>query len=677
MSEKSRQLQMCRFCQRKMKVLFYCEECGVACCSDCLRDDFYDYYICQSCNSKEIEINESEGKKFCKQCNSENIIKNTQHLKSCPKCHSHKIINIYEKKEALEQKFLELIKNSRTIIKPLRDVINELYLIRHKVKKAREPPIKCYHYPKMESQLLALFKAVIYVKENLVEKIKGHFRHLFLNKEYYFDIYHQPNSNVRIIESILETLLKNYESIENFVVSNAKDIADKFEGFQKKILFIERITKLFLPYQQFLKLAEDEKPVYAIKTKLINGLNPQSRFKKSKGILFITNFDLSFVQESGLIKKKKDLIFKAPVDDLIKIKDKGKLFKKLFVQFDYGKYEFSLPSNLVSKIIDYILLAQSFRDNEIVNKETTKELFEMDLDLNDIIKYIEEGINKFFSIKCEYNQNDSIDENNREFEKEKSLESNQAFFKGIPNEPEIPYYYTPNRNQYYPSSFVDDYTNPIHHENPHFNREYDPRNNFYRQDIHSPNRVQNYEPNWGKSGYKAPNIFNRVNVEDRINLMKILERSQKLDQNEEPYMNMDQRVDFTDIPPYNNYEQEFINRERPSYVDYRKNHLSELFEQNNFPTEKSFTSNNPKYQENNYRFQILELKRERFSLVEMLKKLDATFKKGIISKVEYFKTFKNLQKDLYLVNKKLKDIRRKQKEEMDFRSNFDKKRYSF
>jgi len=61
----------------------------------------------------------------------------------------------------------------------------------------------------------------------------------------------------------------------------------------------------------------------------------------------------------------------------------------------------------------------------------------------------------------------------------------------------------------------------------------------------------------------------------------------------------------------------------------------------------------------------------------MLKKLDATFKKGIISKVEYFKTFKNLQKDLYLVNKKLKGIRKKQKEEMDFRSNFDKKRYSF
>jgi len=34
--------QLCRFCQREMRVLFYCEDCGVTCCSDCLRDDFVD-----------------------------------------------------------------------------------------------------------------------------------------------------------------------------------------------------------------------------------------------------------------------------------------------------------------------------------------------------------------------------------------------------------------------------------------------------------------------------------------------------------------------------------------------------------------------------------------------------------------------------------------------------------
>ena len=49
----------------------------------------------------------------------------------------------------------------------------------------------------------------------------------------------------------------------------------------------------------------------------------------------------------GEIRKRLELIFKAPVDDLIKIRDKGKVFKKLFIQFDYGKYEFAFPSNVV------------------------------------------------------------------------------------------------------------------------------------------------------------------------------------------------------------------------------------------------------------------------------------------------------------------------------------------
>ena len=102
--------QTCRFCNREMNVLFYCEDCGIACCSDCLRDDFIEDFVCQDCGSKDVRYNEKEGKKVCKECGKENVHKITQHFKSCPKCHSHNVLNIYEKKEELEQKFLELIK---------------------------------------------------------------------------------------------------------------------------------------------------------------------------------------------------------------------------------------------------------------------------------------------------------------------------------------------------------------------------------------------------------------------------------------------------------------------------------------------------------------------------------------------------------------------------------------
>ena len=54
--------------------------------------------------------------------------------------------------------------------------------------------------------------------------------------------------------------------------------------------------------------------------------------------------------------------------------------------------------------------------------------------------------------------------------------------------------------------------------------------------------------------------------------------------------------------------------------------------------------------EKNYQKKMNELKREKFSLKETLKKLDAKFDDGNISEVDYFKFFSKLQKKLYIIN---------------------------
>ncbi len=241
MSDKS--LQTCRFCQRTVKLAYYCEECSASCCSDCLHEEKIDYYICQDCNSKNIEIREEHGAKICKECGKENVIKITQLLKSCPKCGQKKILNIFEKKEKLEQKFLELIKQVRSFIQPIRDLINELYIIRHKINVARAPPIKCYHFPKMESDILNLFESVIYLKDNLLDKINTHFRHIAFNKEYFFDIYKQPNSNIKIIESILDNLCKSHSDINIYTKSITDEIYEKFGKYKNNLKFIEKYNK--------------------------------------------------------------------------------------------------------------------------------------------------------------------------------------------------------------------------------------------------------------------------------------------------------------------------------------------------------------------------------------------------------------------------------------------------
>ncbi|MFW9973135.1 MAG: hypothetical protein ACFFDF_23330, partial [Candidatus Odinarchaeota archaeon] len=292
--------QVCRFCHRYVKLAYYCEECGSSCCSECLHEKKVDFFICQECKSKNIEIINSENEKVCKECGTENITKVNQRLKSCPKCDSHQIINIYEKKEELEKNFLELIKSTRFFINPLKEILDKLYFYHSKIKEARDPPNKYYHFPQMESDLLALFKLFNYVQNTLYEKINIHFHQVNQSKEYFFDIYTQPNSNINIIEGIFENLSRSYNSIEEFIKINLETFSDSFEIFEKNLEFIGKVRHYFNSYNKILRLAEGEKPVYAIYAKLTNGLNSHDRYKKDKGILFITNFDLSFIHKYGV-----------------------------------------------------------------------------------------------------------------------------------------------------------------------------------------------------------------------------------------------------------------------------------------------------------------------------------------------------------------------------------------
>ena len=682
------QFQICRFCQRNVKLAYYCEDCGTSCCSDCLHEEKIDTYLCQDCNSKNIFVLESGNKKACKDCGAENIVKSNQLLKSCPKCHSHQVINIYEKKEDLEKIFMELIKNSRSFIDPLRELVNSLYLLKQKIQDARAPPVKCFHYPTMELDLLALFKLFIYAKETLIEKIRNFIQHLSINKEYFFDIYTQQNSNIRIIEDILENLNRSYNSIKDFIENNVNTINNSVVNLSKNLVFIDKITFYFRNYIKFLNLAEEEKPVYAIYAKLTNGLNTEDKYKKNRGILFITNFDLSFVREHGKRKKKQEGIFKAPVKDLTKVQIRGRLFKKLYIEFPYGRYEFTLPPNSISRVLDYLLLARSFDETVIYDKLAAKKLFNIEIDLSDISNYIEEAINSFFSLKCQYN---NVNSNNKMAEynvvssmfnkNPNNLQSRPSFQtqnrmmnpynnnlpfamyqnnNRIPNQrmgqiqtPEDLNYYGNTMRQYLP---------------PNFNQ-----NEFFLQNFYDTNRVQNYEPKQFSRGFG-----NSVSDIDQKNLlMRKLEQLQRYDRSFPTRNGLHNYNEFFSNPTQ--YKPRQRSRNMPQYQEYSRNHLSDLFGSDYGPNRPNENSNYlSKKQSKTRRKKMFNLEKEKYSLEETLKLLDAKFESGDISEIDYFKNFKNLQKEIYIIEKNIETMDSDMEDDEFLRGSskeFDSKRY--
>jgi len=695
-------LQLCKFCQRTTKLSYYCEDCGTSCCADCLHEEKIEYFVCQECDSKNIEILDSGGRKVCKDCGQEAIVKASQKFKECGKCHSHKIINIYEKKEKLEQQFLEIIQNSRSFVEPFLELRNKLIVLRDKLKAARAPPIRCYHFPRMESDLYELFKLFNTIVDNLLEKINVHFQHFAINKEYFFDIYMQPNSNIKIIEGILENLVRSYESIQEFIVHGVKTINESIETNQINLQFIDEINVHFSSYQSFLSLAENEKPVFAINAKLINGFNSQELLNKSKGTLFITTFDLSFVHEHGLLKKKQDILIKAPVEDLIRIKEKGKIFKRLYLEFAYGKYEFTLPSNTIKKVIEYILLARTFDETTKHNKDHVDKLQEINIDLTDLVNFIEESINSFFSLKCQYNQKMNYDQ---KLQNEIS-NNNRQFLQDFHFQPTSMQYSSPQKQMQYdnpqehlqyngfngqmqyrglqeqsrnPQAYYQNLP-PIFQNSPdQYRTNYEPvsdNSRYYRQSGYfnpqerisqgPPHNCSNsYDNNMRQPQYPDYPAFergirwqNEPDLEERNYLMKRLERVQKVD-NQPPYHAFNTTNKWFNKAGLNRRDpREFSPELEPSIPNLYDNHLSDLFVSRRPSNDYDYpSSTNNSYEKNrSKRKKMSELKQERYGLKETIKKLEDKFDQGNISEVDYFRTYKSLQKQLYLIDKKINSL---------------------
>ncbi|MBA7647044.1 hypothetical protein ES703_54813 [subsurface metagenome] len=120
-------------------------------------------------------------------------------------------------------------------------------------------------------------------------------------------------------------------------------------------------------------------------------------------------------------------------------------------------------------------------------------------------------------------------------------------------------------------------------------------------------------------------------------------------------------------------------RQMPQYNEYSRNHLSELFNNDNITNQSyDLPRTNSKKMNKIRRKKMFELEKEKYSLEETLKTLESKFESGNISEIDFFKNFKNLQKDFYTIDKSIESIDEEMQEEDFLRRNakkFDRKRY--
>ena len=300
--------------------------------------------------------------------------------------------------------------------------------------------------------------------------------------------------------------------------------------------------------------------------------------------------------------------------------------------------------------MEYILLARAFQENDIYDNVSAKQLHEMDLDLSDLIRYIEESIHSFFSIKCQINQN--IIKN----------KDDETYFNNSLNYPQ--YWSQKGYNNYAMNSPAEDSSlySDINSQSPI------PEDHNYYRNIYNPYMHQNFRP---MDNHQYYGRFH--DIDERNILMKRLEKAQKFDQHVPPathglrgdlFNERNNNRNFNPPPPF------FHDNNNHSFNDFHKNHLYGLFNHEEPSIDNILYDDDHLFEFDKKLYnKMIDLKKERFSLKETIKKLDAKFNEGIIEQAMYFKTFKNLQKEIYLIEKKIKSLTNKVKNDKSLRDN--------
>jgi len=423
------------------------------------------------------------------------------------------------------------------------------------------------------------------------------------------DIFSQSHDNISVIEGILANLNYEQQTLADFIETNLKKINESMQEIENKLDFIEEIQNRFQKFCNIIDFTRNEKALYALKCKMSKGYNLKTELSNKRGSLLISNFNIYFVHEYGVIRKKANLLFKITHDEFKRIKIIGTLRKRLYMEFVYGRYYFAVNSAKRNNVIDYIENARIFDENHIYDLESANELIAIKLTLKDLHDFIEQNISFLLSLIC--NQNN--------------------FYQPLP-------YNSINQSEY----------NLNHGQNYRF---------------------ANPNPNYATGYHRAP-----VNGMDHI--------QNDLYFNENNYISKKLRetqVHQSQYPPPTNtsppYRQDvcfpqFIQVQNNPY-NQRYPNTNSFFDQNS-PMQQSNTGNEYQFdnsqpslihQTKNKKTQLLELQKEEYSLQQTIKVLDRRFEEGSISDVDYLKTYRRYQRDLYIIQRKIEDLKKDIEEE--------------
>ncbi|MHA1638187.1 MAG: hypothetical protein ACTSUB_09265, partial [Candidatus Thorarchaeota archaeon] len=317
--------QRCKKCNEH-QATHMCEDCGITICTECIDTKSNQYIVCRECHHN-LGI-PAQGEKFesCPECESEDLSTGRRVEEICPRCHSSMIISIEEKRRTLSHDLRHAVMSLHQGHTKLRDFNNQLTSSKRLLVSLRMASF--LHYNWIEDKLEALNEEVVAIKSRVSNQAEIVAKRMVAETKGLMDNVSWTTAQFPFIEGVTQRVthignqyLANVDGALMEAKSTLQDITTQLEG-------LDYYRKKFANFYDVSELSVNELPVCAIPNIKVTGSN-FLRHDKATGTLHITNKRLVFVAETGLVRKKLDVIFDFPLMYLKSIEEDGRIRKRL------------------------------------------------------------------------------------------------------------------------------------------------------------------------------------------------------------------------------------------------------------------------------------------------------------------------------------------------------------
>ena len=636
--------EVCPVCGKNPNITYICEDCNEIFCEDCVDLHGEDNLVCLLCGGSDIHY-DKHGRSFCRECGSHDM-RNVKNISpTCRICESEKVVLIVEKQKQLIEEFKTIIKDTRAFIKPLEEMVERLTLYRHNLYQLRKEYPPCYHYSNLEEDAIVNFKLFDKAKSTLYEQVNRFFQEIQHNINYIAEIQVTHPSNLPYISEILKHFERERKKVTNLSINNVDLIDKRVHPDEEKVEFMGSMQGIFTTFIGKLQLEKDEKIVFALKCKLSTGTTKKKDYSNKNGTILITSKRLYFYHEQGVFQKRIVQLFSVKLSDLQQAGVKGRLKKKVSLEFLNSMYKFSISKENREELITWIEKARQFAINNKSNENDFKDLAKYKINTKLFREDLENTIYELIGYHGSYVDNPISNHNNQ------AIHSSMYRRKGF----KAPISNVDQDSRFKPMNFQ----NISQQQELHTDQNrYGSYTNSYeepKQNLMTPAGHYGY-PHDHKASLKSQNF--KPNTPNPVRYSNSYQ-SNEFGSQDDP-IDLGSQSNFGQVPIGN--PQNFNN----NMDDFRFKNQSEPnsaypSNMNNFYTQHN--------EEMNLRKQVDKLRQEDYALSQTITMLEQRSDKGMINNIEFVKSYKQLQLEKYVIQDKINQIEKFLSEKNNIRNN--------